>query len=71
MLKNHGITGNDMETMGQTDLRIGENSPHKFLVVKSLTMNCDILLGQDWQERLGYQFQIPSLGITFLLIQKL
>jgi hypothetical protein len=59
-----------METKGQIDLRIGENSPHKFLVVKSLPMNCDILLGHDWQERFGYRFQIPSLGITFLLIQK-
>jgi hypothetical protein len=27
-------------------------------------MNCEILLGQDWLERFGYQFQIPSLGIN-------
>jgi len=29
-------------------------------------MNCEILLGQDWLERFGYQFQIPSLGINLL-----
>jgi len=27
-------------------------------------MNCDILIGQDWLETFGYQFEIPSLGIT-------
>jgi hypothetical protein len=27
-------------------------------------MECDILLGQDWLERFGYHFQIPSLGIS-------
>jgi hypothetical protein len=26
-------------------------------------MTCDVLLGQGWLERIGYQFQIPSLGI--------
>jgi hypothetical protein len=27
-------------------------------------MNCEILLGQDWLEMSGYQFQISSLGIN-------
>jgi hypothetical protein len=27
-------------------------------------MNCEILLGQAWLERFGYQFHIPSLGIN-------
>jgi hypothetical protein len=53
-----------METKGQSDLRIGETSPHEFMVVENLPMNCDILLGQDWLERFGYQFQIPDLGIN-------
>jgi len=53
-----------METKGQIELCIGETLPHTFLVVKSLPMNCDLLLGQDWLVRFGYQFQIPSLGIT-------
>ena len=60
----HGITGNVMETKGQIDLCVGETSPHEFMIVKELPMNCDILIGQDWLERFGYQFQIPSLGIT-------
>jgi hypothetical protein len=36
-----------METMGQIELCIGEILPRKFLVVKSLPMNCDLLLEQD------------------------
>ena len=63
-MKIHGITGNAMETKEQIELRVGESSPLEFLVVKTLPLNCDILLGQDWLERFGYQFQIPSLGIT-------
>jgi len=35
-----------------------------FLRVNSLPMNCEILLGQDWLEMSGYQFQILSLGIN-------
>jgi len=27
-------------------------------------MDCDIVIGQDWLERFGYQFQIPNLGIN-------
>ena len=61
MLEFRGITGDYLETKGQIELRIGETSPHEFLV-NSLPMNCEILLGQDWLERFGYQFQIPSLG---------
>jgi len=38
----HGITSDYLETKGQRDLRIGETSPHKFLVVNSLPMNCEI-----------------------------
>jgi len=64
VLKIRGITGDYLETKGQIDLRIGENLPRKFLVVSSVPMNCEILLGQDWLERFGYQFQIPSLGIN-------
>jgi hypothetical protein len=26
-------------------------------------MECDILIGQDWLEKFGYQFQITELGI--------
>ena len=33
-------------------------------MVNSLPMNCEILLGQDWLERFGYQFHIPFLGIN-------
>jgi hypothetical protein len=32
------------------------------MVVNELPMDCDILIGQDWLERFGYQFQIPNLG---------
>ena len=61
MLKIHSTRGDHLETKWQTDLRIGETSPHRFLVVNSLPMNCEILLGL---ERFGYQFHIPSLGIN-------
>ena len=27
-------------------------------------MNCEKIFGQDWLERFGYQFQIPSLRIN-------
>ena len=33
-------------------------------MVEKLPVNCDILLGQDWFERFGYQFQIRDLGIN-------
>ena len=36
VLKIHGITGNYLETKEQIDLRTGETSPHRFLVVNSL-----------------------------------
>jgi len=32
---------------GQIDLCIGENSPHEFLVVENLPMDCEVLFGQD------------------------
>ena len=64
VLQIRGITVDYLETKGQIELRIGETSSHKFLVVNSLPMNCEILLGQDWLEKFGYQFQIPSLGIN-------
>jgi hypothetical protein len=60
----HGITGSFMETKGQVELRVGETSPCEFIVVEKLPVNCDILLGQDWLERFGYQFKIPDLGIN-------
>ena len=63
-MKIHGITGKAMETKGQIELIIGETSPHEFLIVQTLPLNCDLLLGQDWLEKFGYQLQIPSLGIT-------
>jgi len=47
VLKIHGIRGDYLETKGQINLRIGETSPRKFLVVNCLPMNCEILLGQD------------------------
>jgi len=34
------------------------------MLVGDLPIKCDILLGQDWLERFGYQFQIPELGIN-------
>jgi len=60
----HGITGNVMETRGQTELCLGETSPHEFMIVSELPMECDLVIGQDWLERFGYQFQIPNLGIN-------
>jgi len=27
-------------------------------------MDCDVLIGQDWLECFGYQFQISNLGIN-------
>jgi len=64
LVKIHGITGNVMEAKGKVDLGIGETSLHEFMLVSDLPMKCDILLGQDWLERFGYQFQIPELGIN-------
>ena len=64
LVKIHGITGNVMEAKGKVDLGIGETSFHEFMLVSDLPMKCDILLRQDWLERLGYQFQIPELGIN-------
>jgi hypothetical protein len=55
----HSITGNVMETKGNVGLCIGETSPHKFMLVDDLPMECDILLGQDWLERFGHPFRIP------------
>jgi hypothetical protein len=60
----YGITGSVMKKRGQIDLTIGEASPHTFRVVQELPMDCDLLIGQDWLQRFGYQFQIPELGIT-------
>jgi hypothetical protein len=34
------------------------------MVVNELPMDCDTVIGQDWLERFGYQFQIPNLGIN-------
>jgi len=59
-----GITGNFMQIKAQTELMIGDTSPHDFLVVDNLPMNYDLLLGQDWLEKFVFHFQIPSLGIT-------
>jgi len=60
----HGITGDVMETRRQTELCLGETSPHEFMIVSELPMECDLVIGQDWLERFGYQFQIPNLGIN-------
>jgi hypothetical protein len=38
---------------GQIGLRIGENSPHEFLVVENLPMDCEVFLRQDWLKRFG------------------
>jgi hypothetical protein len=59
-----GITGNFVEIKGQIKLNVGDTSPHEFLVMEKLPMNYDLLLGQDWLEKFGFNFQIPSLGIT-------
>ena len=59
-----GITGNSKQIRGQIELKIGETSLHNFLVMDKLPMNYDLLIGQDWLEKFGYDFQIPSLGIT-------
>jgi hypothetical protein len=67
VLKIRGVTGNFIETKGYVDLCIGETSPHKFLVIETLPLNCDMLLGQDWLERFGCQFQIPTIGVDIIL----
>jgi hypothetical protein len=59
-----GITGNFIQIKGQIELMIWETSPHNFLVMDKLPMNYDLLLGQDWLQKLGFNFEIPSLGIT-------
>jgi hypothetical protein len=66
-LEIYGVTGNSMATKGCVDLCIGETSPHKFLVVQELPMNCEVLLGQDWLERFGCRFKIPSVGVDIVL----
>ena len=53
-----------METKRQIDLCTGETSPHEYLLVENLPLNCDILLGKNWPEKFGYRFQIPDLGIN-------
>jgi hypothetical protein len=59
-----GITGNSVEIKGQLKLNVGDTFPHEFLIKDNLTMNYDLLLGQDWLEKFGFNFQIASLGIT-------
>jgi hypothetical protein len=59
----YGITGNVMQTKGQVELSVGETSPHEFMVIQELPMDCDLVIGQDWLGRFGYHFSIPSLGI--------
>lgn len=59
----HGITGNTMKTIGQVELCLNGTSFHTFSAVEKLPIECEMLLGQDWLERFGYQFQIPKLGI--------
>jgi hypothetical protein len=53
-----------MQIKGQTKLNIGATSPYDFLVMDKLPMNYDLLLGQDWLGKFGFNLQIPSLGIT-------
>jgi hypothetical protein len=60
----HGITGDSLNIEGQTDLIVGDSSPHKFLVLEKLPMDYDVILGQDWLERFGFQIRIPSLDVT-------
>jgi hypothetical protein len=66
----HGITGDFIEVKGLIDLTIKgttlpvkDTLPHTFLVLESLPMDYDVILGQDWLERFGFQLQIPSLGV--------
>jgi len=56
-----------MEMKGHIDLCIGETSPHKFLVVEKLPMNCELLLRQDWLEKFDCQLRIPSVGVDIIL----
>jgi hypothetical protein len=58
-----GITGHPLEIKGQVELSINDAPPHSFLITDQLPRNHDIILGQDWLEKVGYNFQIPSLGI--------
>jgi hypothetical protein len=65
----HGITGDFIEAKGLIDLTIKgtalpvrDTLPHTFLVLESLPMDYDVILGQDWLERFSFQLQIPSLG---------
>jgi len=53
-----------MQIKGQIELKIGETSLHNFLVIDKLPMNYDLLIRQDWVEKFGFDFHIPSLGIT-------
>ena len=39
----YGITGSVMETKVQVELRVGEKSPHEFVVVETLHVNCYII----------------------------
>lgn len=67
VLKIHGITGNFMVTKGYVDLCVGDATSHKFLMAENLPMNCEVLLGQDWLERFGCRFQIPSVNVDIIL----
>jgi hypothetical protein len=60
----YGTTGNVMQTEGQVDLSVGETSPHEFMLVQELPMDCELVIGQDWLGRFGYQFSVPTLGIN-------
>jgi hypothetical protein len=64
ILQVKGITGNFMQLKGKTQLKIGDTSSHEFLVIEKLPLSYELLLGQDWLEKFGFNFQIPSLGIT-------
>jgi hypothetical protein len=65
-----GITGDFLQIKGQTKLSIGDISPHDFLVMDKLPMNYDLLLGQDWLQKFGFNLQIPFLGVSCRLIPR-
>jgi hypothetical protein len=56
----YGVTGNQVEIKGQVTLKI-ENTLEPGLqlcyIVDSLPRNLDIIFGQDWLEKAGYDFR--------------
>jgi hypothetical protein len=66
-----GVAGAELEVKGEVDLNI-ENTleplSQKSYVVGSLPRNLDVILGQDWLEKAGYDIQkkIPDTIPTYI-----